>query len=226
MQNTTSEYDLVSAWAKANFTLPVAQKSFVQQATDSLRKDEDCFIAIGPKVTKGRKPWLVALFAKNLHAYRLTREQASHVGAVNAAMIHTSRPPMCNLPTMNPMPVEINRVEIDNSSRLPCNAPITGKVHFEVRQPLSAEPVAVMEYNLKGISRVISSCYPLGLPSSGEIKLDFPPIAHAEAIAAKAWTPTILAFVRLVCLPNGTNSDLRIPISNAVGVLLNVVSAS
>ena len=73
MQNTTSEYDLVSAWAKANFTLSVAQKQFVQQATDSLRKDDDCFMAIGPKLTKGRKPWLVALFAKNLHAYRLKR---------------------------------------------------------------------------------------------------------------------------------------------------------
>ena len=226
MQTKTSIHDLAAAWAKANFTVSLARQSFLQQATDSLRKDEDCFIAIGPKLTRGRKPWLVALFAKNLHAYGLTKEQASHVGAVNAAMIHIGRPTMCESPTLSPMPVEINRVEINNNSRLPCNASVTGKVHFEVRQPLSAEPVVVMEYNLKGISRVISSCYPLGLPSSGEINLNFPPIAHAEAVASNGWTPTILGFVRLVVLPNGNNSELRIPISNAVGVLLNVVAAS
>jgi hypothetical protein len=116
-------------------------------------------------------------------------------------------------------------LEIDGSSRLSGKSPVTGRVHYEVTQTLMAPPIANLAFDLIGHCSASTYCYP-GVPvasGSGVMEVSFPPIE--SALLGKPVAPfrtTSAAFFRFVSIPNSASPSVQIPISNALGVLLDI----
>ena len=225
MQGSTTVHDLVVAWAEANLAIPAARQDFIRQSAQSLQRDEDCYFGIGPGITKKQKPYLVYLFARNLFAFTLTKQQANNLEAVDNKMFRTTRLKAGGLPLTIPMPIEISRLEIDGSSRLSGKATVTGRVHYEVAHTLMEPPVATLDFDLKGYCSPTAYFHP-GVPltdAPGVMDFTFPPI-ETTLLSKKAasYQTTSAAFFRFVVIPNLANLDVQFPISNPLGVLLDI----
>jgi hypothetical protein len=201
------------------------RRDFVREITQANESNIDLSLAIGWKLTKSRKPYLVYLFAKHFFVFALTGQQAKNLkvdpGGMRGVKLTLSipTPPATNFPCV------INQLEIDNCRKLDGSARITGRLRYELTRPF-IEPVAiVLEFSLKAATIKRHYTYPPHpfLSISGVLELGFSPIRGADDTATSTWYGATVAFCRFTTIPNPQKPAELQPLSNPYGVLLDVL---
>ena len=149
MNGETTIEKLAVAWADATCINSKMRQDFMREVTLAVESNIDLSLAIGWKLTKSRKPYLVYLFAKHFFVFELTGQQAKNIGVEPGGMRGTKLTLAISAPTAADFPFVINQLEIDNCRKLDGSARITGRLHYELTNQF-IEPVAiVLEVSLK-----------------------------------------------------------------------------
>lgn len=224
MNGETTIEKLAVAWADATCINSKMRQDFMREVTLAVESKIDLSLAIGWKLTKSRKPYVVYLFAKHFFVFELTGQQAKNIGVEPGGMRGTKLTLAIPAPTAADFPFVINQLEIDNCRKLDGSARITGRLHYELTNQF-IEPVAiVLEVSLKPgtIKRLFTYPSHPFLSKSGAIELGFSPIRGANDPATSTWHGATGAFCRFVTVPDPKATPEPRPLSNAYGVLLDV----
>jgi len=221
--------DLAAAWAKTNFSHAPARQDFLRDFGRSTQNGGECSFAIGPFITKKRKPYLVYGLADQFFVFTLGKEQAKRLGAVKDGMVKRPRRSLVAPPPSTELPISVSNLEIESKSYLINSEPIVVRCHCESQGELPDPITACFQVDLHGVgnsTRWITLCngQPIRdlLSKSGTIELKFPPIHEPEAGPGEGWTGTTVAFIRFFTMPDRTSLTGRVPLSHAAGTLIDV----
>ncbi len=140
--------DLAAVWAEANCPDRRMRRDFNNAVTQAVEANGNVSLAIGWKLTKTGKPYLVYIFAGNFFAFALTPWQAANLKIAPGGMIRTDL--SHSLPALRELDhaFSINSLEIDNARQVDVSAPLTGRLCYERFSECHRAIAIAMEFSL------------------------------------------------------------------------------
>ena len=222
--------DVPAVWAKANYSHPDACRDFLKHFASGIQHGGECSFAIGPLLTKKRKPYLVCGIAEQFFVFSLSKEQAKVLGAVKDGMVKHERRTLVALPSSTELPILVSKLEIENKSFLKNRDPIAVRCHYELQGEVPESIAACLQYDLHGRGNLytwvtLSDGRPILSPpnKAGVLDFRFPPIYKPGANSDDDWTGTTAAFFRFFSMPDRQSMAGRSPLSHPAGTLIDVI---
>ena len=214
----------LAAWVQANCPAGVVQKVVLDQARSAELQRHDYHVAIGERLTKSGKPYLVQTYGGNLFVFALTEEQARGCGMSG---FETSYCCDCQRPIIAAEPkLIIEGFEIADADRLNWLEPIRGRCRCSGEVPLletfclRIEMILRWADALDRTTRLGLFCYPWLRPGTATIEFQLSPIDSGERPSIYLTPQTAAVFLSVCTKPDARQGLEAQPISDALGALV------
>lgn len=191
-------HEMATIWALANCSSAKVQTNFVEQLIQATLRQVNCSFAVGRKLTKSKKPYLVYCFCGELFVFELSLDQAARLGMDDKGMLYgenaLSEPPIVKAEQT----VLLREVKVDDALKLDRNSRITGTLQYEAKQVL-LQPVAIRaQYEPPGRSSVTGFHHLFHLaPREGTIQFSLAPIGDLPNRSGKPFSGLLPLFFQI-----------------------------
>jgi len=215
--------DSALSWIRSHCPDPRFLQDFSRHFDKAAEQKLNCFLVIGPKVTKDGKPRMMHCFCGNLFIFELTLDQIRTLNVVNGKVLwgmskRSGQPEAIEQPT-----VTISDLEIEKADSLPSDEPIVAHISYDTNGVRIGPCVFRLDYEIGGGSvSCLGWCYvdaPLGL--NGRVSCRFLPVKKPDA--PPPFQEPLAMFLRLCKLPDPMTVEHRDPISNICGTVVSVM---
>ena len=211
------------SWVEANCPSQRVRRDIFALAQAAENQQRDCHFAIGWKLTRCRRAYLVHSFGGEVFVFNLTNDQARMFGLigtkVNAWLDGPRKTPG------SPPPIELDGAEIDEPHRLDLFAPITGFCTYHTELPWQQDLCLRIDFVLRRTNppdatrRTGLFFYPL-LPNGPSLPFEFSPVSSLDLAGQLVRPQTAAGFVRFCTPPDPQRGKDSRPLSNAHGILV------
>lgn len=191
-------HEMATIWALANCSSAKVQTNFVEQLIQATLRQVNCSFAVGRKLTKSKKPYLVYCFSGELFVFELSPDQATRLGMDANGLVYGENA-LSELPIAKAEPtVLLREVKVDEAMKLDRNSPITGTLQYEAKQ-VSLQPVCIRaKYEPPGRNSVTKYHHLFHLaPREGTIRFSLAPIGDLPDRSDKPFAGLLPVFFRI-----------------------------
>jgi hypothetical protein len=215
--------DAALAWMRSSVIDPRLVQDFERHFDHATQQGINCFLALGPGLTKDAKPRLLHCFCGELFIFELTLSQSRRYKLTPGQVMWGTCRGTTEIAPLEESAVTVSDLHIDMADDLPLDHPIIAEMTFETNGMPIGPCVVRLDYEVPGLRNTVCWHYfEHGIGTGGRIRCQYLPVKKPGVATMQNPGPLAL-FFRLCSLPDPKVVENRQPISNIVGGLVSPI---